>query len=359
MTGGDGFLGWHTQCSLRAAGIVASDIPVGEFFDAAQGGAAIDSASRLIHLAGVNRGTDDEVSAGNALFAQQIADTVRRADQPPATIVYANSIQSDLDNVYGRAKAHAADILSKAASDVGAEFIDVRFPNLYGEHGRPFYNSVTATFCHLLANGGSPEVKDDKELALLHAQDAADVLVGAVTLDEMATLTAHETVSGLLRRLSAMAKTYSEGQIPDIAGTFDRNLFNTYRSFVTGDGNAISLSRHVDPRGAFVEMLRSHGGRGQASFSTTVPGITRGNHFHRRKVERFVVMSGRARISMRRLLTDEALHFDVDGDAPIAVDMPTMWTHNVTNTGTEPLFTFFWTDDLFDPERPDTTAEDV
>jgi UDP-2-acetamido-2,6-beta-L-arabino-hexul-4-ose reductase len=121
----------------------------------------------------------------------------------------------------------------------------------------------------------------------------------------------------------------------------------------------VSLTRHADTRGSFFEIVRSHGGPGQSSFSTTVPGISRGDHYHRRKVERFTVLAGEARISLRRLFTDEVIDFDVDGERPVAVDMPTMWTHRITNTGSGQLYTSFWTNDIFDPENPDTIAEVV
>jgi len=356
-TGGDGFLGWHTQCALREAGTACADIPVGDFFDPEQALAAVDGADRFIHLAGVNRGSDEEVADGNRLFAEQMATTLRRASRPPSVVVYANSIQASLDNTYGRAKAAAADVLRAAAADVGAQFVDVRFPNLFGEHGRPFYNSVTATFCHLLAQGGSPQVVDDKELTLLHAQDAADVLIGAVDPDRMGSLAWQETVSGLAGRLGRMAEAYRAGEIPDVSVKPDRDLFNTYRSYAPVAG--IGLAAHADARGAFVEIVRARGGQGQTSFSTTVPGVTRGDHFHRRKIERFVVLSGQAVIRLRRVGTDDVVCLPVSGDEPVAVDMPTMWAHNITNVGQEPLYTAFWADELFDPARPDTIAERV
>ncbi len=359
MTGGDGFLGWHTRCALLEQKIEAHDIPVGRFFDPAQALRAVDGSERLIHLAGVNRGTDDEVRQGNAEFARQIAEVLAQCANPPSGMVYANSIQAFIDNVYGRAKAEAADILAQAAAKIGAGFFDVRFPNLYGEHGRPFYNSVTATFCHLLAQGGTPSVDQDRELRLLHAQDAADILIGATRPDQMSLVESQATVTELLSRLQDIARIYRAGQIPDISTAFQRNLFNTYRSFTLGGGYGIRLTRHADPRGSFFETVRSHGSPGQVSFSTTVPGVTRGDHFHRRKVERFVVLSGQATMRLRRCLTDETIEIQASGDEPVAVDMPTMWSHNITNTGQAVLYTQFWTNELFDEQHPDTIFEKV
>lgn len=359
MTGADGFLGWHTRGALREQGLGARPVPVGGGFDAGMADAAVSGASRLIHLAGVNRATDDEVREGNVLFAEQVADALRRSDAPPPVVVYSNSIQAGNGTVYGDAKAKAADVLASAADELGLTFIDLRLPNLFGEHGRPFYNAVTATFCHLLAEGGQPSVEADNELTLLHAQNAADLLIGNVDPACQGELEVRETVSGLLARLSGMARVYAAGEIPDIADGFDRDLFNTYRSYTVESQTPIRLTRHADPRGSFFEIIRSHGGPGQSSFSTTVPGITRGDHFHRRKVERFTVLAGQATIALRRLFTDKVFEFHVTGDEPVAVDMPTMWSHNITNTGDQVLYTSFWTNDIFNPSCPDTIAEEV
>lgn len=359
MTGADGFLGWHTQGALRERGLDAQEILVGSGFDASAAVAALSGASRLIHLAGVNRASDDEIRDGNVLFAEQVADALRRSDAPPPVVVYSNSIQAGNGTVYGDAKAKAADILASAAADLGLEFVDLRLPNLFGEHGRPFYNAVTATFCHILAEGGQPTVEADKELTLLHAQNAADLLIGNVDPGDQGGLEVRKTVSGLLARLSSMARVYGTGEIPDIADAFDRDLFNTYRSYTFESQIPIRLTRHADSRGSFFEIIRSHGGPGQSSFSTTVPGITRGDHFHRRKVERFTVLAGQGTIALRRLFTDKVFEFNVTGDQPMAVDMPTMWTHKITNTGDQVLYTSFWTNDIFNPDNPDTIAEEV
>lgn len=359
LTGAGGFLGWHLRAALQESGTPVSIVPLGEAFDLAQAMAAVDGSDRVIHIAGVNRATDEEVTAGNIGFADQLASALRVAATPPSVVVYANSTQSTGGSVYGEAKARGAEILAAAASDIGAEFIDVRLPNLFGEHGRPFYNAVTATFSHLIASGESPVVENDKELTLLHAQNAVDLLTGASQLSALDELQEVETVSGLLARLNGYAQVYGHGEIPSIADNFDRDLFNTYRSYTFPEQSPINLTRHADPRGSFFEIVRSHGGPGQSSFSTTVPDITRGDHYHRRKIERFTVLQGLARISLRRLYSEEVVSFDLSGDAPGAVDMPTMWAHNIKNIGDDVLYTSFWTNDIFNPQNPDTIAEAV
>lgn len=359
MTGAGGFLGWHTRAALLETGTKVAPVRVGDGFDLAEAAQAIDGAPRLIHIAGVNRASEDEILAGNVSFAEQMAAALRRTEAPPPVIVFANSTQAGNGSAYGEGKARAAGVLAAAALEVGSEFVDLKLPNLFGEHGRPFYNAVTATFCHLISQGEEPKVQQDKELTLLHVQNAADLLTGTADAARQDSLQRLETVSGLLGRLLVYANVYKRGEIPDISDPFDRDLFNTYRSYAIGTHTPIQLTRHADQRGSFFEVIRSHGGPGQSSFSTTTPGVVRGDHFHRRKVERFTVLSGRARISLRKVFTREVLQFDVEGDRPVAIDMPTMWAHSITNTGSDDLYTSFWTNDLFDPSHADTVSEVV
>lgn len=359
ISGAHGFLGWHVRAALFESGETAVAVPLGSAFDRDSAVEAMSGARRLLHLAGVNRGSDEDVAEGNRLFAEQAAEALRAAPEPPRVVVYANSTQSLSPGVYGEAKSEAAKVLERAAADIGAVFQDVLLPNLFGEHGRPFYNAVTATFCQLLAEGRRPTILEDRSLSLLHVQNAADLLLGATSSEQARNLQVELTVSELLEELDVIDAVYREGEIPDVSTPFRRDLFNTYRSYVFPAMAPIALSRHSDPRGAFFETVRSHGGAGQSAFSTTVPGVTRGDHFHRRKIERFVVLAGSATIALRRVLTTEVIEFAVTGDEPVAVDMPTMWSHCITNTGAEPLFTSFWANELFDPGAPDTIAEAV
>ena len=359
LTGANGFLGWHTRVALVEQRTDFEPVAVGDSFDLDAASAAISESTRLVHIAGVNRASDDEVRNGNLLFAEQVASALLRAESPPGEVVFANTTQSTNGSVYGEAKNAAAGVVRAAAEKVGAVFRDVRLPNLFGEHGRPFYNAVTATFSHLLATGSVPTVDNDKQLTLLHAQDAADLLIGAVPASDQQQLEVELAVSQLLGKLQLMAETYRRGEIPDVAAKVDRDLFNTYRSYTFPDLAPVRLNRHADARGSFFEIVRAHGGPGQSSFSTTAPGISRGDHFHRRKIERFTVLAGQATISLRKLFTGEVISFEVTGDVPVAVDMPTMWAHKIENTGSQTLYTSFWSNDLFNSDMPDTIAEAV
>lgn len=359
ITGAGGFLGFHTRAVLHSQGHRVKEIPLGDSFAEASAVERVNDVDRLIHIAGINRGTDEQIMAGNVGFAEQLAQVLMKCETPPQVVVFANSTQAGNGSVYGSAKDKAATVLEKVCQEIGVEFIGLKLPNLFGEHGRPFYNSVVATFCHQLARGERPEVKFDRDLDLLHAQNAAELLIGSQAPESTSLLIANRSVSEIRNHLSEIAATYRDGSIPPLVSSFDRDLFNTYRSFIPWQDRAISLSRQADARGAFFEVVRAQGSSSQTSFSTTVPGVTRGQHYHRRKIERFTVLSGSGQISMRKLFSQEVLTFNVDGREPVAIDMPTMWSHNITNIGADLLYTSFWSNELFDPASSDTFPEEV
>jgi UDP-2-acetamido-2,6-beta-L-arabino-hexul-4-ose reductase len=351
VTGGNGFLGWHVRALARVRGL-GETIGLGRVSDAALA-AAVDGAERVVHLAGVNRAGPAEIVEGNINAARSLAQAIRASTTPPKTVVYANSTQAGNGTPYGDAKATAAQIIAEATRWAGSSFVDVRLPNIFGEHGRPYYNSVVATFCARLAAGQAPQVQENRVLELMHATDAAALLLG---LDPQPPTTSI-TVGELAARLTEFAAVYRTGDLPDLGTRFDVRLFNTYRSFL--DPTPVALPRRGDARGELVEAVRAHGGTGQAFYSTTRPGITRGDHVHLAKVERFVVLRGRARITLRRLLHFDVVQLHVTGDEPVAVDMPALWAHAITNTGDEELVTLFWSNELFDPAAPDTYPEPV
>lgn len=359
LTGAGGFLGFHVRAAAFEMGAEIVPIKVGKDFDLEQAKTAISGATKLVHLAGVNRGTDDEVAEGNVTFAEQLSAALGDIQNPPAEIIYASSIQVGNGTIYGISKEKAGVLLGDAAQKVDAAFKNIDFPNLFGEFGRPFYNSVVATFSHQVANGDSPEIQQDKELTLLHAQDAADVMLGTIELSRMPDFCEIVTVSQIKDLLKEFEAFYSAGEFPDLSTIFRRNLFNTYRSYTFPAQAPLQITRHADQRGSFFEIVRSRGGTGQTSFSTTVPGITRGDHYHRRKVERFTVLAGEAEISLRRLFDDRVFTYRISGDEPKSVDMPTFYTHKIQNVGSDTLYTAFWTNDIFDPNNPDTIAEEV
>ncbi|MGX0904623.1 UDP-2-acetamido-2,6-beta-L-arabino-hexul-4-ose reductase [Roseovarius sp. MBR-79] len=367
ITGAAGLLGWHAHARLHAVNcaarfrgdeapydIVALDRAA--FNDAERLRAALSGAVAVLHFAGVNRAPDDEVETGNPRIATQLADGCRAAGVSPH-IVYANSTHATSDTPYGRGKRRAAEILSAAVP----EFTDMVLPHIFGEGARPFYNNVTATLIHQILAGDTPSVNPDGQVRLLHAGAAAQAAIDAVetgTTGEIAPEPRPMRVPALLDRLQAFHDLYSANIFPDLSDPFERALFNTYRAATYPDGWPRPLRLNTDPRGTLFEAVKGGGG-GQTFLSTTRPGVTRGDHFHIGKVERFLVVQGEAVIRIRKVLTGDVWEYRVSGDAPAPVDMPTLHTHSIENVGTGDLLTLFWTHDLFDPTAPDTYADKV
>ncbi|GAA2743652.1 NAD-dependent epimerase/dehydratase family protein [Terrabacter aerolatus] len=358
LTGAGGFLGWHTRVRLQA--LTQHQVDVVDRSNWDRLAEVLSDADAVIHMAGVNRaGSDDEVRNGNINLAHELADGLRESGATPR-IIFANSIQAGNGTPYGDGKERAAKILSDFAKETRVRFVDVLLPNLFGEHGRPKYNSFVATFVQAVVEGEIPEISD-REVELLHVQGAAASLIEALTstssvLRPQGTMT---TVKGVFDTLSSQRATYATGDVPPIADDLELDLFNTLRAALFPTHYPIGLTSNEDARGKLVETVRTHSSQGQTFVSTTIPGATRGDHFHLRKVERFVVLSGRAAISLRRLFTDEVITFEVDGSKPVIVDMPTMWLHNITNIGDTEVLTQFWSNELFNPEWPDTYWEKV
>lgn len=357
VTGPRGLVGWHLMCALRAIGHDAIGVDRADFEQDERLAEIMGEVDAVVHAAGANRGPDEEVFATNVRLAEGLAQALRSSSQRPF-VAYINSTHIDRDTRYGASKRRAAEILMAAAAGGMADLV---MPGIFGEQGKPFYNSVVSTFAHQLAMGQPLTVNDDAPLELLHAQDVADVVLEAIIEQSEGPARVPgeaSSVERLAERMTELSARYDRGVVPEIGDHFDRALFNTLRSYRYPVRYPTPLDPRADQRGSLVEVVKADTG-GQSFLSWTKPGITRGNHFHRRKVERFVVVAGSARISLRRLWSDEVVHFDVTGDSPVAIDIPTLHTHNITNTGTDTLTTLFWADEIFDPEQPDTVFEEV
>ena len=361
VTGAAGFLGWHLRCYLHAVGGHAVNaIDRVTFGEPKSLQAALRDCDAVMHLAGLNRAEERQILRDNPQLARILVDACDAVGTKPH-LVFAGSTHQLRDSAYGRSKREAAAVLERWADRNGAGFTNVVFPHLFGEGGRPFYNSVIATFCHQLACGQAPTIAEDGELELVHAQRASEVLLDAVLtprLGELRVTGDRMLVSQALVRLQSLAEQYRAQLIPELAGALDLELFNTYRHCLFPNAYPVRPTLRSDARGDLYEAVRTlHGG--QAFISCTHPGVTRGNHFHRHKIERFLVVRGRATIRVRRLLAGDVHAFDVSGAAPGWIDMPTLHTHNITNAGDGELITLFWANEIFDPARPDTYSERV
>ena len=361
VTGANGFLGWHLRAFLHARKehIV---VPIGreDFSDRNRLHQRTAGCDAIVHLAGMNRGDDSEILRVNAALAEELTAACDSTGARPH-IVYANSTHSARETTYGRSKRRAAETLASWAERMGTRFTDLVLPNLFGEHGRPFYNSAVATFCHQLAHGETARIFDDIELELVHAQTAAEAMLGAIrdgTVGSVRVSGRRLLVSEALDRLREMAEQYRAQLIPELADILDLALFNTYRSYLFPQSYPVRPPLHSDARGSLFEAVKTLRG-GQAFFSSTRPGATRGKHYHCRKIERFLVVQGEAVIRVRRLLHPQAHEFRVSGSAPGYIDMPTFHTHDITNVGSGELLTLFWSHELFDRHDPDTYSEQV
>lgn len=367
VTGAGGLLGWHAHAHLHAANcaadfqgmprpwdIVALDRTA--FNDDSVLEAAVTGAECILHFAGVNRASETDIERGNPDIAQRLVAACQSAGADPH-VVYANSIHSRLNTVYGNSKRRAGDILAHGF----ARYSDMILPHIFGEGARPYYNNVTATLIDQLLTQADVTINPDGQLTLVHAGAAAAQSITAISENMQGELVPEGisiSVPDLFEKLAEFHDLYGRGIYPDLSDPFDVALFNSYRAATYPTGWPRSMTVHTDARGRLFEAIKGGGG-GQVFCSTTQPGVTRGDHFHLHKVERFLVIQGEAIIRIRPVLKEDVWEFRVSGLAPSAVDMPTLHTHSIQNIGDTPLVTLFWTNGLFDPQNPDTYADKV
>lgn len=367
ITGQNGFVGYHLYQTLKLgeANFTLIDFERSFFEDDALLDAFVSNCDVIVHLAALNRHNDpEEIYRMNTGLTQKLIASLERTGSTPQVII-SSSTQEERDNLYGRSKKEAREALAAWASRSGGCFTGMIIPNVFGPFGEPFYNSVIATFCHQLAHEDEPRIDVDGNLKLIYVGELVGEIVKNITqsVNDPELLVSHcseSKVSEILTLLQGYRDTYQKGgEIPQINSKFEHNLFNTYRCYMPKkDYFPRHFTKNSDNRGHFVELMRA-GISGQTSFSTTRPGITRGEHYHTRKIERFAVIQGKARIQLRRIGTNEVLDFELDGENPSYVDMPIWYTHNIKNIGQEELITVFWINEPYNPEDPDTWFEKV
>ncbi|WP_320814552.1 NAD-dependent epimerase/dehydratase family protein [Flavobacterium sp.] len=319
----------------------------------------------IVNLAGLNRLEDlNIVYQTNIGIVKSLIDSLERTKSKPH-VIFSSTIHEDRDEFYGKSKKTGRELLAKWSKNSGAIFTGLVIPNVFGPFGKPFYNSVVATFCHQLTHNGVPEINVDGVLRLVYVDEVIQTILDQI--DENTNLgkfkvsyTTELKVSEVLQLLNIFKNEYLDnGNVPSLNSKFELQLFNTFRSFIDLKNHyPVLLTQHTDNRGSFVEIIRPEIG-GQFSFSTTVPGITRGNHFHTRKIERFTVIKGKALIQLRKIGTNEVLNFELDGEIPSYVDMPIWYTHNIKNIGSDVLYTNFWINEAYDPDNADTYFQEV
>lgn len=371
ITGVNGFVGSNLRVRLaERSGWNVDGIGRNEYV-----GSLVRSCARadvIIHLAGANRPPDpSSFMADNRDATRQLCDVLvenaaRTGHRP--RVIYASSIQASMDNAYGLSKRAAEKALRSLSETHGHEVHIFRLPNVFGKWCRPHYNSVVATFCHQVARGFPIEVHDPSApLELIHIDDVVasflSLLDGArpVVGSDGFNL-AGPVYSTTVGRIAEIITSFRESRQTGIIGTvgygLGRALYSTYVSHLPIEDFCYPIASHDDPRGRFVEMLKTEGS-GQFSFFTANPGVTRGGHYHHTKTEKFLVLRGQARFRFRHVLTGQAHELLIDAEVPQIVETIPGWAHDITNIGNDLMYVMLWANEVFDRRRPDTISADL
>ena len=378
VTGANGFVGRNLVSQLEniASGKARNYAIAGEelhvlCYDVDSDPAALEEYCRradfVFNLAGVNRPEDpSEFMKGNFGFASLLLDTLKKCGNS-CPVMISSSTQAALDNPYGESKRAGEELLFEYGRETGAKVLVYRFPNVFGKWCRPNYNSAVATFCNNIANGLPIRVNDPSVVMhLVYIDDVVDELIGALSGDEhragafCEVPVVHEiTLGGIVDLLYSFRDMQQDLEVPDFGDAFTKKLYSTYLSYLPKEKFCYPLKMNVDNRGSFTEIIRTPD-RGQFSVNISKPGITKGEHWHHTKNEKFVVVSGHGLVQLRKIGTDEVINFEVSGEKMEVVEMIPGYTHNIINlSDTEDLVTFMWANEAFNPERPDTYFEPV
>jgi UDP-2-acetamido-2,6-beta-L-arabino-hexul-4-ose reductase len=317
-------------------------------------------ADIIFHLAGVNRPYDpNEFEKGNAGLTEEICHFLKTNGRFPK-IVFSSSIQAKLDNPYGASKAKAENTLRKFATETGACVRIYRLNNLFGKWCRPNYNSVTATFCHNIANDLPIAITDSaRVIELSYVDDVVMAFLseidGPQTSGDAGTdVSSYRIQLGdLAGRVQAFHEMRTSLTLPDFADGFNRALYATYLSYLPSEARQHCLDIKSDARGSLAEFIKQKN-FGQIFVSRTKPGVTRGNHYHHTKTEKFLVVEGDGLIRMRAIEGGPVQEYPVTGRAYQVIDIPPGLTHSITNVGSGEMVTIFWSSEMFDPNCPDT-----
>lgn len=366
ITGETGFIGGHIKRNLNLYSEKYQVVPFQKHFlsEKEKLGKWVSECDVIIHLAALNRHSNPQIIYDdNINLVKKLISAVNSAQVKPH-IIFSSSTQEANANVYGNSKREGREMLELWGRENEALVNALLIPNVFGPFGKPFYNSFIATFCHQLVNNEHPTITSDGHVKLIYVQELADLVLQAIENKKSGQIEVHATHEARVSEILSLLESYRDnyllkGNIPSLTSNFELALFNTFRSYINHDAYfPVKLKQNIDNRGAFVEVIRLGIG-GQVSFSTTVPGITRGNHYHTRKIERFAVIKGKALIRLRKVDEETVSDFYLNGDEPAYVDMPIWHTHNIKNIGEEELLTIFWINEPYDVQNPDTYFVEV
>jgi UDP-2-acetamido-2,6-beta-L-arabino-hexul-4-ose reductase len=365
VTGADGFIGKNLCVRLRELGHGDGIQAVTRDTSALTMREYLATADFVFHIAGVNRPSDDsDFIKGNVRLTADLCAALQDLERQ-TPIAYTSSTQAVLDTAYGRSKREAEATLSAHGARTGAAVYVLRLPNVFGKWAKPRYNSVVATFCHAIARDLPITIHNpNSALTLVHIDDVVERLVGLLGSPAIAgqfvdVEPVYDTTVG---ELAAMLHSFADSRrsllVPAVGTGLLRALYATYVSYLPKESFAYEVPRHSDTRGTFVEMLKT-GDSGQFSYFTAKPGVTRGEHYHHSKTEKFLVISGSALFRFRNIDTGETHEVQaVGGDGRIVETIPG-WTHDVTNIGKSELAVMLWANEVFDRHRPDTVRMKV
>lgn len=368
ITGANGFVGKNLQLHLAER----KDVQVVSFTrgdDIAQLPALLHGVDLVFHLAGVNRPQDpQEFVAGNVDLTQTLCKAVgavAAASGKKIPVIYTSSTQANRDNAYGASKLAAENALSALQREHGVPVHVFRLPNVFGKWCKPNYNSAVATFCHNIARDLPIQVNDPAApVTLVYVDDVIERFVqlmdgadAAVDSDGFATVAPQysTTVGELARQIQAFKDSRATLMTERVGTGLVRALYATYVSYLPPELFTYTVPQHGDPRGVFVEMLKTPDA-GQFSYFTAHPGITRGGHYHHSKTEKFLVIKGQARFKFRHMQTGQAHELVTSGDKAEIVETVPGWTHDITNIGSDEMIVMLWANEVFDRARPDTVA---
>lgn len=364
LTGGSGLIGFHIRALLKARGETDVVLISREAFaDPALLEAAVRDLDVLVHAAAATRGDETEVYEANIRITQALIDALEKTRAKPH-VIFTSTIQIEKETGYGKSKRENGEALIAWGKKSDSLVSVLVIPNVFGELAKPHHNTVVATFCDQLVKGEESHISDNAPaLRLMHAQEVATRLCELIVTKETGILDfpggTHITVAEIYRLLSNYHTIYQTGiALPHIRSLFERRLFNMYRSTLPTDFYPRPFVQKSDTRGDLFEMVQVHS-PGQVFMSITKPGQMRGNHWHMRKMERFAIVRGEARITVRRLFSDEVYTYTLSGDHVSYVDTGTFSVHNLENIGGSDLVTAFWADEIFDPTDPDSYSETV
>lgn len=360
VTGAEGFIGKNLIAELRNRSY--TDIYE---FGRSTNRTLLDEyckkADFVFHLAGVNRPKDQsEFMNTNFGFTSILLDSLKK-HKNICPVMLSSSIHARMNNPYGISKKACEDLVFEYSKTSGAKAIVYRFPNVFGKWCKPNYNSVVATFCHNIANDRPVTVNDRSiVLKLVYIDDILEELINALNdnensvsifskVPEVHTITLGEVVD----LIYSFKKSREERSVPNMSIPFIKKLYSTYLSYLPIDQFSYDLKMNVDQRGSFTEFLKTTD-KGQVSVNISKPGITKGNHWHHTKNEKFLVVSGKGVIRFRKIDSDEVIEYFVSGEQMVVVDIPTGFTHNIENLGDTDMVTIIWVNEIFDPKKPDT-----